>query len=258
MPCGTVRLLDHVVAARRGDHLLVIDTDETRYLPDRGPVTSELIGTYCVWDVVFSQKPHHEVLGGPGIAVPLKQHIEHKPVLVDCPPQPVSNPLHRRADLLQKPPGTPPGFPVTQAICEEWAELDGPFAKGLVTDLDAAPVQQFLHVPVTQGKAVVEADGVLDDDHGETVAVRLGVGHGQSAYPDPIKATQPFLDVSGGEREAVGQPDSVLDDRHGKTVEVGFGIGHGGSGYPDPMIATQPTEPFQARQKTPERSCGAL
>ena len=25
----------------------------------------------------------------------------------------------------------------------------------------------------------------------DTVAVRLGIGHGQSAYPDPVKATQP-------------------------------------------------------------------
>jgi hypothetical protein len=53
-------------------------------------------------------------------------------------------------------------------------------------------VQQFLHVSVTQRKAVVEPNGMLDDEHGETVAVRLGVGHGESAYPDPVKATQPI------------------------------------------------------------------
>ena len=38
---------------------------------------------------------------------------------------------------------------------------------------------------------MIEPDGVLDGDHGETVAVWFGVGHGQSDYPDPIKATQP-------------------------------------------------------------------
>ena len=38
---------------------------------------------------------------------------------------------------------------------------------------------------------MVEPNGVLDDGHRETVAVRLGVGHGASAYPSPIKATQP-------------------------------------------------------------------
>ena len=35
---------------------------------------------------------------------------------------------------------------------------------------------------------MVEPNGVLDDGHRETVAVRLGVGHGQSDYPDSIKA----------------------------------------------------------------------
>jgi hypothetical protein len=39
---------------------------------------------------------------------------------------------------------------------------------------------------------LVQPDGVLDDEHGETVAVGLGVGHSGSAYPNPIKATQPF------------------------------------------------------------------
>jgi hypothetical protein len=61
-----------------------------------------------------------------------------------------------------------------------------------MADHDAALVQQFLHVSVTQRKAVVEPNGMLDDEHGETVAVRLGVGHGESAYPDPVNATQPF------------------------------------------------------------------
>ena len=42
---------------------------------------------------------------------------------------------------------------------------------------------------------MIEPDGVLDGDHGETVAVWFGVGHGQSDYPDPIKATQPDGDT---------------------------------------------------------------
>ena len=38
---------------------------------------------------------------------------------------------------------------------------------------------------------MIKPDGVLDDGHRKTVAVRHGVGHGASAYPNPIKATQP-------------------------------------------------------------------
>ncbi|UQN08561.1 hypothetical protein [Deinococcus sp. QL22] len=51
---------------------------------------------------------------------------------------------------------------------------------------------QVLNVPVTGRKAVIEPDGVLEDDHGETVAGGLGSGHAQSASPDPVKATPPF------------------------------------------------------------------
>ncbi|UQN08560.1 hypothetical protein M1R55_17390 (plasmid) [Deinococcus sp. QL22] len=50
---------------------------------------------------------------------------------------------------------------------------------------------QVLNVPVTGRKAVIEPDGVLEDDHGETVAGGLGSGHAQSASPDPVKATPP-------------------------------------------------------------------
>ena len=45
---------------------------------------------------------------------------------------------------------------------------------------------------------MIEPDGVLDGDHGETVAVWFGVGHGQSDYPDPIKATQPVKLLNEG------------------------------------------------------------
>ena len=87
------------------------------------------------------------------------------------------------------PPGTPTGFPVAQSFCEQWTELDAPFAEGLVADLNAALVQQFLHVSVAERKMVVQPDRVLDDRYWETVAVRLGIGHVGSAYPSPIKAT---------------------------------------------------------------------
>ncbi|MGY2894375.1 hypothetical protein [Deinococcus sp. UYEF24] len=60
-----------------------------------------------------------------------------------------------------------------------------------MTDLNAALMQQFLHVSVTQGKAVVEPNSLLDDSHRETVAIGFPVSHGGSAYPDPVKATQP-------------------------------------------------------------------
>jgi hypothetical protein len=96
------------------------------------------------------------------------------------------------------PPGTPLGFPVAQVFSEKGSELDTPLAESFMADHDATLVQQFLHVSVAQGKAVVEPNGVLDDGHGEAVAVRFGVGHGGSAYPDSVKATQPLIVVTAG------------------------------------------------------------
>jgi len=129
--------------------------------------------------------------------MPLEENVEHKSVLVYGPPKPMSNAVHARTHLVDMPPGTPSGFPVAQDFREEGSELDTPLAEGLVTDLNAALLQQFLHVSVTQGKAVVEPNGLLDDGHRETVAVGLGVGHEQSTYLTPGKATQPFAEIQG-------------------------------------------------------------
>jgi len=141
---------------------------------------------------VFTQKPDQERLRGLGTTVTLQKNIEHEPVLVHGSPSPVSNAIDARIHLVERPPGTPSDFPVAQVLSEEGSELDTPFAQGLVTDLNDALLEQFLQVPVTQWKTVVEPDGMLDDGHGKAVAVRLGVGHGGLAYPDPVKATQPL------------------------------------------------------------------
>ena len=89
------------------------------------------------------------------------------------------------------PPGTPPGFPVTKICRKHGTELDVPFAQGLVTDLDTALVQHFLTIYLAYMLAAVQSDGVLDDCHGKTVAVRLGFVHGGSACPKPVKAVHP-------------------------------------------------------------------
>ena len=71
-------------------------------------------------------------------------------------------------------------------------------------------MEQFLDIPVTQGKVVVEPDGVLDDGHWETVAVELGVEHGELGYPDPVKATQP---VGAAETTLPGRVSVVSTSR---------------------------------------------
>jgi len=80
---------------------------------------------------------------------------------------------------------------VAQFFCEVRSELDTPFAQRLMADLDAVLIQQFLHIAVAQRETVVQPNGVLDDGYWKAVAVRSRVDHGGSAYPSPIKATQP-------------------------------------------------------------------
>jgi len=55
-PCRLVFLLNDVVTLGGGDHRPVVDVDQARELPDRGPVAAELIGMDDVWDIVFSQQ----------------------------------------------------------------------------------------------------------------------------------------------------------------------------------------------------------
>lgn len=134
-----------------------------------------------LWDIVFAQETRQEGFRGLGITMTLEEDVEHESVLFDCLPEPVSDAIHSRTHLVK----------VAQFFREEGSEVYAPFAESFVADLSAALIEQCLHVSVTQGKAVVEPNRVLDNAHRESVAVRLDAHHGGSAYPDPVEATQP-------------------------------------------------------------------
>ena len=104
-----------------------------------------------------------------------------------------------------------------------------------MADLNAALVEQFLDIPVTQGKTVVQPNGVLDNGHRkaakrrqrrcfgqEAVAVRSRVGHGGSAYPSPIKATQPCTVRLVLAQMNPGVPDSLTRNRLDDVVPLPF------------------------------------
>jgi len=111
-PCGTVGLFNDVVTPGCGDHLLVVDVDQTWDLSDRGAITLELVGMDNLWDIVFSQQPGQEDLRHFGVPMPLKQDVEYEAVLVDCSPEPMSDPIDARTDCIHMPLGTPIRFPV--------------------------------------------------------------------------------------------------------------------------------------------------
>ena len=66
---------------------------------------------------------------------------------------------------------------------------------------------------------MIKPDGVLDGDHGETVAVWFGVGHGQSDYPDPIKATQPpsLINVDHQQVISTARYNNLIEQSHRPT-----------------------------------------
>ena len=127
----------------------MVDVSQAGDLSNRGSVTPELVGMDDLWDIVFSQQPGQEGLRRFGVPMPLKEDVEHETVLVHGPPKPVSNAIHGRTHLVEMPSGTPSGFPMAQFFGEERSELYAPFAEGFMADLNAALVQQFLHVSVT-------------------------------------------------------------------------------------------------------------
>src|SRR5262249_37008319 len=65
----------------------------------------------------------------------------------------------------------------TQPIGVILPKLPAPFADGFVGHRDTALEQEFLHVAIAQGEAIVEPDAMTDDLAGKAVVlVTLGVG----------------------------------------------------------------------------------
>jgi len=119
----------------------MINVGQTRELPNRGSIALKLIGINDLWDVIFTQQVGQEGLRSLRVSVLLKENIEHEPMLVNRPPQPMPDAVHACAGLVQKPAGTPTGFTVTQFFREQWSEFKTPFAEGFMTDLNTALVQ---------------------------------------------------------------------------------------------------------------------
>ena len=175
-------LFHKVVAARSGDDLDVLHGVEHREVPNRRPIAPELVRVNDLRNVILAEEAHEKRLGCFGIAVFLKENVQHIPVFVDRSPQPVFDPADLDAHLVQMPPGTATRFSVAEFFGEERSKFDVPLPQGLVADLNTALVEQFLNIPLAEWEAVIEPQGVADDAEGKTVAVRFPVGHNSAAY----------------------------------------------------------------------------
>ncbi|GGO40935.1 hypothetical protein HNQ08_005361 [Deinococcus humi] len=182
IPGGPVGLFNEIVAAHSGNDLEVLDTVEHRESPNGCPVAPELIRVNDVWHVIVDQKLSKKGLCCLGVSPILQKEVKNRARFVDRPPQPKFFATNLDTHLIQEPPGTPPGFPVSQFFGEEGGEPHVPLAERLVTDSYTALLEEFLDITLTEGEAVVQPKSVLDDAQRKPVAVRLTVSHGRSAY----------------------------------------------------------------------------
>ncbi|GGO29518.1 hypothetical protein GCM10008949_23220 [Deinococcus humi] len=100
------------------------------------------------------------------------------------------DPSDLHVHLVQMPPGTPPGFPVTQFLGQQRSELDVPWPEGLMADVDPALVEQFLNGTLTEREAMVEPQGVLDDAEEKTVAAGAS-GHSRLTSLSALSCQNP-------------------------------------------------------------------
>jgi len=71
-----------------------------------------------------------------------------------------------------------------QCFCKVGTEANAPGPYRLVTDINASFEEQLLHTPVRCQQAVVEVDGVADDQLRKTVALRVSdAWHTAATYP---------------------------------------------------------------------------
>ena len=182
LPGGSMRLLHQIVTAGGGNDLNVLHVVEHGNLTQRRPIAPQLVGMDHLRHVVFPQEADKKGLGRLGVSVFLKQNVQHVPVFVDRSPQPMLDPADLDADLVQMPSRTPPGFSMAQFLGQEWGELDVPLTEGFVTDLNTTLVKQFLNVPLAEGEAVVEPQGIPNDTQRESMSIGLPVSHSSAAY----------------------------------------------------------------------------
>ena len=111
------------------------------------------------------------------VAAALHQDIEHVIVLVDSAPQVMALAIDGQKDLVEVPLVPWLGASTLQLIRVVLPKLQTSLADGFMGDVDTAFAQQFLHVAVAQGEAVVEPDPMADNLAWKAVIfVALAVG----------------------------------------------------------------------------------
>src|SRR5215204_4540298 len=138
--------------------------DRGHHLTLGGAVTGQLVRDHDTRGPgLLFQQLAEQAFGGPLVPQALDQNVEHNPILVDGPPEPVLLSPDHQAHTVEVPFVARAWQPAPDLVGEGLAELAGPLPYGLVAHVDTAGRQHLFDHAQAQRKAEVQPNGVADD-----------------------------------------------------------------------------------------------
>src|SRR3954454_22975032 len=182
--------------------------DRRHHLRLRGAVARQLVRDHDTRRPRLPlQQLAKQTLGGPLVAPALDQDVEHDPILVDSPPEPVLRSPDHQAHFVQVPLVARAWQLAADLVGEGLAELARPLAHGFMAHVEAAGGQHLFDHAQAEREAEVEPHGVADDLAWKAVAGIRGLGCGCYARHRPVSAfpakPRPKLTVPGKELESL-------------------------------------------------------
>ena len=191
-----------------------------QYLTLRRAVALELIRDDDAWHIPQALKELAEkLLRRLLVAAALHQNVKHIVVLVDSAPQVMALAMDGQKDLTEVPLVTWLGSSVPQPIGVVLPKLPTPLADRFVGHGDAAFEQEFLHIAVAQGEAIVEPDPVANDFSGKPVVFVTTIGSKAKLLLHGMKSLC-YGDPAAFNSEAFGNQE----DHHGLPLACGDNI----------------------------------
>src|SRR3954471_3355240 len=138
--------------------------DRGHHLVFRGTVARQLVRDHHTRGPHLPlQKLAQQALGGPLVPPALDQNVEHDPILVDRPPEPVLLAADHQAHFVQVPLVSRVWQLAADLVGKALAELARPLPHGFMAHVDAAGRQHLFHHAQAEREPEVQPHGVADD-----------------------------------------------------------------------------------------------
>src|SRR3954447_8155156 len=163
--------------------------DRGHHLTLRGTVAGELVRDQDTrGSALLLEQLAEQTFGGLLVAPALNQDVEHDPILVDRPPQPMLLAADHQAHFVEVPLVARAWQPAPDLVGEGLAELARPLPHGLVAHVDAAGRQHLFDHAQAQREPEIQPHGMADDLAWKAVAGVGGLGCGCHAGHLPVPA----------------------------------------------------------------------